>query len=189
MKSIIYAMKDLFGNFFNWRGRLSKEGYIWTWAGILAVEAGLLFLRKIMLFLALFSNYSYDEPISKIMAYAITMWNAVIFFPVMFATMRRYHDSGKAGWKVILFNGLSLIFIAFGLFIGGFLAIGFIFAGGYMVTAGTDVAMSGLLGLAVLSACLLLAGVGLAILNIKYILQQSDPMENVYGKPTPFNTD
>ena len=58
-----------------------------------------------------------------------------------------------------------------------------------MVTAGTDVAMSGLLGLAVLSACLLLAGVGLAILNIKYILQQSDPMENVYGKPTPFNTD
>lgn len=58
-----------------------------------------------------------------------------------------------------------------------------------MVTAGTDVAMSGLLGLAVLSACLLLAGVGLAILNIKYILQQSDPMENVYGQPTPFNTD
>ncbi len=189
MKSIIYAMKDLFRNSFNWRGRLSKEGYIWTWAGILAVEASLLFLRKIMLFLALFSNYSYDELISKIMAYAITMWNAVIFFPVMFATMRRYHDSGKAGWKVILFNGLSLIFIVFGLFIGGFLIIGFIFAGGYMVTAGADVAMSGLLGFAVLSVCLLLAGVGFAILNIKYILQQSDPMENVYGKPTPFNTD
>lgn len=197
MKSIICAMKDLFRNFFNWHGRLSREGYLWTWAGILAVDASLLFLRIAVLFSAIFSriaahfsaffsNYSYDGLISKIMTYLFAMWNAVIFFPIMFATMRRYHDSGKAGWKVILFNGLGLVFIVLGLFIGGFVVIGFIFAGGYMVTADTDVSMSGLLGFAALSVLLLLAGGSLAILNIIHILRQSDPMENVYGKPIPF---
>lgn len=182
MKNIIYAMKDLFRNFFNWHGRLSKEGYLWTWAGILAVDAGLLPFTS-------FSNNFYDGSISKIMTCLLALWNAVIFFPVMFATMRRYHDSGKAGWKVILFNGLGFVFIVFGLFIGSFTVIGFIFAGGYMVTADADVSMAVLLGFASLSLLLLLAGVSLAILNIKHILRQSDPMENVYGKPTPFYTN
>ena len=189
MNNIIYALKNLFRNFLNWHGWLSKEGYLWTWAGILAVNASLLFLRKTILFSVLFSINCYNEHISKIITYGISIWNLVIFFPVMFATMRRYHDSGKAGWNVILVNGLSLVLIVLGLLIGSFIVIGFIFGGGYMVTASTDVTMSGFLGLTALSVFLLLAGVGLALLNIKYILQESDPMENVYGKPTPFMPD
>lgn len=189
MKNIIYAMKDLFKNFFNWRGRLSKEGYGWTWAGILIVYIGLIYIREAALFLALFSRYHYDKLISEIMRYVITTWNVVIFFPIMFATMRRYHDSGKAGWKVIIFNGLSVVSIVSGFFIGSFVVLAFVFAGGYMVTADADVKMSRLLGFVALSAFLFLAGVGFAILNIKYILQRSDPMENVYGKPIPFNPD
>ena len=189
MRNTINAMKNLFRNFFNWHGRLSKEEYLWTWVGILAVNVSLLFLRKAVLFSVLFSIYSYYELISKIMTFIISIWNIVIFFPVIFATMRRYHDSGKAGWKVILFNGLSSVFLVLGLFIGSFLIIAFIFAGGYMVTADIDVAMSRLLGFAALSCFLLRAGVSLAILNIIYVLQQSDPMENAYGKPTPFRAD
>lgn len=69
------------------------------------------------------------------------------------------------------------------LFIGAFIVIGFIFSGGYMVTADTEVSMSGLLGFVAVSVLLLLSGASLAILNIKHILRQSDPMENVYGKP------
>lgn len=183
MKSIICAMKDLFRNFFNWHGRLSKEGYLWTWAGILAVDASLLVLRKALLFSAVFSGYSCYQLISEITSYLFAIWHVVLFFPVLFATMRRYHDSGKAGWKVILINGLSLVFIVLGLFIGAFIVIGFIFSGGYMVTADTEVSMSGLLGFVAVSVLLLLAGASLAILNIKHILRQSDPMENVYGKP------
>lgn len=52
-----------------------------------------------------------------------------------------------------------------------------------MVTADTEVSMSGLLGFVAVSVLLLLSGASLAILNIKHILRQSDPMENVYGKP------
>lgn len=183
MKSIICAMKDLFRNFFNWHGRLSKEGYLWTWAGILAVDASLLVLRKALLFSAVFSSYSCYQLISKLTSYLFAIWHVVLFFPVLFATMRRYHDSGRAGWKVILINGLSLVFIVLGLFIGAFIVIGFIFSGGYMVTADTEVSMSGLLGFVAVSVLLLLSGASLAILNIKHILRQSDPMENVYGKP------
>ena len=183
MKSIICAMKDLFRNFFNWHGRLSKEGYLWTWAGILAVDASLLVLRKALLFSAVFSGYSCYQLISEITSYLFAIWHVVLFFPVLFATMRRYHDSGKAGWKVILINGLSLVFIVLGLFIGAFIVIGFIFSGGYMVTADTEVSMSGLLGFVAVSVLLLLSGASLAILNIKHILRQSDPMENIYGKP------
>ncbi len=52
-----------------------------------------------------------------------------------------------------------------------------------MVTSGNDFAISGFLGYAAISALLLLAAADFAILNIKYIFQQSDPMENAYGKP------
>lgn len=201
MKTIIYAMKDLFRNFFNWRGRLSREGYIWAWAGILIVDVGLFIIkravRELVLLLSLSSitgkntvprlNYFQGELISEIMSYAITIWNAVIFLPILFATMRRYHDSGKAGWKVILFNGLSLVCIVPGLVIGSVVIIALVFGGGYMITAEADVHMSRLLGPAALSAFLFLAGVGFAIFNLMHIFRKSDPMENAYGKPAPFN--
>ena len=58
------------------------------------------------------------------------------------------------------------------LFIGAFIVIG-----GYMVTADTGVSMSGLLGFVAVSVLLLLAGASLAILNIKHILRQSDPLD------------
>ena len=186
MENIIYAMKDLLKNYFNWHGRLSRAGYMWSWAGILAVNASLIFIRKAVLFLAFFL-YPYDELISEIMTYAIRIWNIVMFSPILFATMRRYHDSGNAGWKAVIFNVLSPVFIASGLFIGCFVVIGFVFAGGYMVTADANVNMSGLLGFAVLSVFLLLAGIGFCIVNIKYIFRQSDPEENIYGKPIPYN--
>ena len=63
------------------------------------------------------------------------------------------------------------------LFIGAFIVIGFILSGGYMVTADTEVSMSGQLGFVAVSVLLLLAGASLAILNIKHILRQSDPLD------------
>jgi len=186
MKNIINSMKDLLKNYLNWHGRLSKAGYLWSWAGILAVNASLIFIRKAVHFLAFFL-YPYDEPISKIMSYAILIWNIVMFFPVLFATMRRYHDSGNAGWKALIFSVLSPVFIVSGFFIGSFVIIAFMFAGGYMVTANADVNLSRLLGYVALSAFLLLTGIGFGVLNLIYIFRRSDPKENVYGKPIPFN--
>lgn len=174
MKSILCAMKDLFRNYFNWHGRLSKEKYLQTVTGVLIVEIGLFYLYVFAM-----DSGNDDEFIFKI----IMVWNAVIFFPFMFATMRRYHDSGKAGWKVILINVPCLVFIVLGLFYDSFAVIAFIFAGDYMVTAGADVPTSDFLYFVAFIALLLLAGAILAILNIKNILRQSDPEENIYGKP------
>lgn len=186
MKNIIYAMKDLLRNYFNWHGRLSRAGYMWSWAGILAANVILTIISKAVPFSAFFLN-SYHVLISEIMAYAICIWNIVMFFPILFATMRRYHDSGKAGWKALIFNVLSPVFITAGLFIGSFVLIAFVFAGGYMVTADADVRMGKLFGFAALSAFFLLTGIGFCILNLIYIFRQSDPKENAYGKPIPFN--
>lgn len=47
--------------------------------------------------------------------------------------------------------------------------VAFVFAGAAMVTSGNDFAISGFLGYAAISALLLLAAAGFAILNIKYI--------------------
>ena len=175
-------MTDLFRNYFNWHGRLSKEQYLSTWSGILMIDASLIFLRETLIFLTM-SYYSYDKVVAKFMTHLFVTWHAVIFCPVLFATMRRYHDSGKAGWKVILINGLCLVCIVPGFFIGGMTMVAFVFAGAAMVTSGNDFAISGFLGYAAISALLLLAAAGFAILNIKYISWQSDPMENAYGKP------
>ncbi len=185
MKNIIYAMKDLLKNYFNWHGRLSRADYMWSLAGILAVSAGLIFIRKAVF--SAFFLYPYNGLISKIMAYAIRIWSIVMFFPILFATMRRYHDSGNAGWKALIFVVLSPVFIVSGFFIGSVMVIASVFAGGYMVTADADVKMSGLLGYGILSAFLLLTGIGFGVLNLIYIFRRSDPKENVYGKPIPFN--
>jgi len=186
MENIINSIKDLLKNYLNWHGRLSRTGYMWSWAGILAVNASLIFIRKAAIFLSFFLS-PYDELISEIMVYAILIWNIVMFFPILFATMRRYHDSGNAGWKALIFSILSPVFIVSGFFIGSFVVIAFVFAGGYMVTADTDVNMVGFLGFAALSAFLFLSGIGFGILNLIYIFRQSDPEENVYGKPIPYN--
>ena len=187
MKNIIYALKDLFKNFFNWHGRLSKEGYGWAWAGILAINAGLLFTQKAALFLTLFSRYSCDRLISQITVSAITLWNTAALFPLLSATIRRYHDSGTPGWKAILFNALSLLFLIPGFFISSFTIIGFLFAGGYAVTASSSVNMAGLLKPGISGILFLSAGASFAILNIKTILRPSDTKKNPYGKPTSFH--
>ena len=131
---------------------------------------------------------SSGKPISELLTYAVRIWNIVIFFPILFATIRRYHDSGKAGWKAIIFNILSPVFITLGLLIGSIVCIAFVFGGGYMVTADTNVSIAGLLSYAALSVFLFLAGAGFGILNLIYIFRRSDPEENKYGKPVPFQT-
>lgn len=85
------------------------------------------------------------------------------------------------------FQRIKSGFHCIGFFIGTFVVIAFVFAGGYMVTADTDVKMAGLLGFAVLSVFLFLSGIGFCILNLLYILRQSDPQENKYGNPIPYN--
>lgn len=109
------------------------------------------------------------------------------FFPLLSATIRRYHDSGTPGWKAILFNALSLLFLIPGFFISSFTIIGFLFAGGYAVTASSSVNMAGLLKPGISGILFLSAGASFAILNIKTILRPSDPKENPYGKPTSFH--
>ncbi len=92
MKNIIYAVKDLFCNFLNWHGRLSKQGYWYAWLGV--------FIVNILLLLPL--NDLDVLQTNKIFFCAIRLWNVITFFPMLFAAMRRYHDIGKAGWKVII---------------------------------------------------------------------------------------
>ena len=69
MKNIIYAVKDLFCNFLNWHGRLSKQGYWYAWLGV--------FIVNILLLLPL--NDLDVLQTNKIFFCAISLWNNYFF--------------------------------------------------------------------------------------------------------------
>ncbi len=170
MKNIIYAVKDLFCNFLNWHGRLSKQGYWYAWLGV--------FIVNILLLLPL--NDLDVLQTNKIFFCAIRLWNVITFFPMLFAAMRRYHDIGKAGWKVIIFSVFGKISFFTGIILTSMTLLVFLFS------AGADVNMSGFFRLMILSIFLLLIGGVLFIINIVFLLRPSDSIENTYGKPKPF---
>ena len=172
MKSILYALKDVFKNFFHWRGRLSKKGYWLAWQGV--------FIVNVILFYLLHSTYDlYNITLYQAIFYSIILWNSITFFPMLFAAMRRYHDFGKAGWRAIIFGTLGKVFILFGIIIASFTILAIIFS------AGIPVNMSAFYRIMAFSIIFIIVGAILCILNIKFLLQPSDSGENAYGKPNP----
>ena len=170
MKNMIYAIKDLFQHFFNWHGRLSKQGYWYAWLGVFIVN---------MIFIFLLNNL-YGIEINHFFSYAIILWNLITFFPMLFAVMRRYHDIGKAGWKAIIFYLLGKICFLLGIVLTCMTLLIFLFS------AGVNVNMANFFKIMIFSILLFLIGGILFIWNIIFLLRPSNSKENVYGKPNPF---
>ena len=168
MKSMISAVKDMFKHYFNWHGRLSRAGYWWGWLGITLIS----------FILNLLANFVEDD-----LSILVGIWSLATFFPLLFAAMRRYHDSGKPGWLAVIFNGLGTVFAALGI-IGMF--IGAATGLYYMVSQ-----EGGSLTLAIISfsGVFLIISLVLSILNLVFLLLSGTPGENAYGMPRPFNPD
>lgn len=75
------AVKSGFDHFFDWKGRASRPAFWWLYlANVIAVViAGII-----------------DEIIGTNFFYIIAA--LAFFFPVLSATIRRLHDTGKSGW-------------------------------------------------------------------------------------------
>ena len=164
MKSIVFAVKDMFKHYLNWHGRLSRAGYWWGWLGIAIISVILQFL---------------GESVNDIFSTVLWVWGVVTFLPLLFATMRRYHDSGKPGWLAILFCALGniLVVLSLALFLGSLFAA-------YFATGDDGGMLLALLSSAGIFAILALV---LSILNFVFLVLPGTPGENAYGVPRPFD--
>lgn len=163
MRGFTFAISDFFRNLFNWRGRLSREGYWLAWFFVQIAGAALIRLSGIAA--SLFSQDIFV--VSCVIANLI--WGLVMHFSLLFAAMRRYRDSGKPGWLALIFDGLgrlclkgSVIWLLFFFVLSGIgnifpdddRKVLYVFGGGFFVFA---------------------AGVILCIVNILFLIRKSDP--------------
>ena len=165
MKSIVFATKDMFKNYVNWHGRLSRAGYWWGWLGITLITLILNILA---------------EAVSDVFGILVSLWGLATLLPLMFAAMRRYHDSGKPGWLSLLFSIVTSVLggIALVLLLGSAMTAIFMATG---VGTGVFLALLSSAGIFGLIALVLL------IVNFVFLVLPSTPGENAYGMPRPFD--
>lgn len=163
---LVFILKDFLKNLFNWRGRLSREGY---WLIRLFV-----FIADIILW-SLFSMLSDTTFLGTWIFRIILIWKLVLFFPLLFAAMRRYHDSGKPGWLALLLGGLGRLSFA-----GG--AVWFVLVILILALGGPSISNN---GNRLLGGGLLVFAVGcvLCFVNFIFLIRASAPSENACGKP------
>lgn len=94
MRSILYAVGDLFRHFFNWHGRLSRKGFWLAWLGVTIIDL----MLSLMTVLA------------NVFWLLLGIWQLGYAVPMFFAQIRRFHDSGKPGFLAVLGTGLELYF-------------------------------------------------------------------------------
>lgn len=165
MKSLGFAMKDLFAHYLNWKGRLSRAGYWWAWLGVFLI--GLVF--------SLLGTFVHEA-----VSYLGDLWSLVTLLPMFFAAMRRYHDSGKPGWLALLLSVLTEIFMLIGLTVL-IVSIAGLSVGAMDGEPGAAVALFGTSGIFLV---LMLAGL---VVNFIMLVLPSTPGENRYGAPRPFD--
>ncbi len=166
-------MRDVFRNSFNPRGRLSRAGYWWAWLGIFVINVILGIFNKI-----LFLNDTLH--LYWLASLGILVWKIAVFFPMLFAAVRRYHDCGEAGWMAVLIDASGRICHVSGCVMA---VITLLF---YAICADASASEAGFYGLMAFSGLLILAGFILNILDIIFLTRPSEPGENAYGRPAPF---
>lgn len=173
MKKILYAMKDMLRQYFICRGRLSRAGYWQGTAGVLAVDFVLGCLRRAAL--AWYPEYA------PAVYYGLAVWNGFWCLPLVCAAIRRYHDTGQPGWKALLGSAGSLLLLAAGITLGGFLLLALAFSGGFLGAGERE--NRRLLGFVAACLGMIGAGGGLGIWNLCCLVRPSEPGENRYGPP------
>lgn len=92
MDNIIFATKDLFTNYVNFKGRLPRAGY---WFGYL----GFILISIIVEIIAGITDLEWLTTISSL----------VFVLPMLSAAVRRFHDVGKSGWIIVVLYVISFI--------------------------------------------------------------------------------
>ena len=167
----VFAVKDFLRNLFHRRGRLSRSGYLWVWVFVLMTDMVLIRLSGTIMELL-------PRGILGASGFLVCLlWNIAMYFALLFAAMRRYHDSGKPGWLALVFDGVGrlcamagvawLIFLFILLGIGG---------------PGDDEELYRLLGggLSVFAV-----GVIFCVIDIRFLLRESESGKNAYGEASP----
>ena len=161
MKKIIFATKDMLRNYFRINGRLSRAGYWWGVLGyvIISVICSLI-------------SMALDTEIP------VSVCGLVFFIPLFTAALRRYHDCGWSTSRVILLYVLNFLF--------GWVTLGSLVS---MILGFASDSM-GLLGgsLLVLGICLI-GNMVVTIIMFVGLFKRSEPGENRYGMPNPFDPD
>lgn len=80
------AVKSGFDHFFNWKGRASRPAFWWLYLANFIVVFIAAFIDGLIGINTVGGGFLY--------------WIAIIafFFPVLSATIRRLHDTGRSGW-------------------------------------------------------------------------------------------
>lgn len=173
MKYMVYALKDVLRNSFNPHGRLSRAGYWWAWLAVFVINVILNIVKHTLYGAGVLHMYWF-------LVYGSLLWKIAVFFPMLFAAVRRYHDCGEPGWLAVLIDVSGRICAVSGFVVGVITVLFFAFSGGVSVN------MAGFFGLMAFGVLFLLAGITLCILNIVFLARPSESGENVYGKQEPF---
>lgn len=158
MYNIIYATKDLFRNYVNFHGRLSRAGY---WLAYL----GYLILSIIVSIIAVTADVDW----------LTTVFGLIFFLPLLSAAVRRFHDTGRSGVQILILYLLDAVFI--GIMI--FALFSSIFTG---IAGEVELTAMGLI--AVFISFLGIIAVG--IYELVILASRGNVGENRYGLPRPF---
>lgn len=99
MYDVIFTTKDLFRNYVNFKGRLSRAGYWWAYLGYLI-------LSIIVSIIAVTADVDW----------LTTVFGLIFFLPLLSAAVRRFHDTGRSGVQILILYLLDLVFV--GVFTG-----------------------------------------------------------------------
>lgn len=96
MGVMVSAAKDMILNTFNFKGRLTRAGYWWA-----------RFFFIIVNFIILLIEFVADTK------FLSNLFTILYFFPILSATVRRFHDVGKSGLQVaVIYIGTFVFALA-----------------------------------------------------------------------------
>ena len=95
MERSAFTIKDFLRNLFGWRGRLSRSGYWTLWLFVWFINS---VLGRVF---AIIADSSHHEILDTTFPLVCLLWYIATYFALLFAAMRRYHDSGNPGWLEI----------------------------------------------------------------------------------------
>lgn len=99
MEGSAFTVKGFLRNLFGWRGRLSRSGYWTLWLFVRFINTVL-----IRLFVRI-TDYSHHWIFDVAFLLFCLLWYIATYFALLFAEMRRYHDSGNSSWQALILTG------------------------------------------------------------------------------------
>lgn len=161
MNKIIYATKDLFCNYVNFRGRLSRAGYWWAYLGY--------FLLSIVLNIVIAVTG---------FQWLLAIFGLVFFLPLLSAAVRRFHDTGRSGIQILVIYFLDVVFI-------GMMIISVIGTAVSGVTGNS----SGLSGNLIFMFVAIIGIIGASVYFFVALVSRGNDGANRYGEVNPFYPD